>query len=127
MKWVVSRKVLTDHDCAIDNNTFIHEVGHMMGGNHVENTNQLPQTWIDDIINNTIYADAFAQSQSSFDTVMSTLNSRRKYFSNPNVALNGLPTGVTGTKNNARIIDELSPVMAAYRTRPDLIFINGFE
>jgi len=73
------------------------------------------------------YAEAFAQSQTSFDTVMSTLNSRRKYFSNPNVSLNGIPTGAIGTKNNARIIDDLSPVMEGYRTRPDLIFINGFE
>ncbi len=52
---------------------------------------------------------------------------RRLYFSNPNVTVNGVPTGDALTMDNAKIIADLSPVMSNYRDRPDLIFANGFD
>lgn len=38
-----------------------------------------------------------------------------------------ISTGILNTRYNARVIDELTPVMSNYGTRPDIIFIDGFE
>ena len=67
-------------------------------------------------------------TEPNFASIMSVAATpeRRLYFSNPEVAVDGVITGTPG-KDNVRIIDELSPVMSSFRTRPDLIFVGGFE
>lgn len=113
--------------CAIWDDTFTHELGHNMGANHVQD--ELTTSWVNSIVNNG-YPDAFGHKIGSFKSIMSisgTTTARRLHFSNPNVQVNGLDTGVLNSRNNAKIIDQLTPVMANYRTRPDLIFEDGFE
>lgn len=114
-------------DCAIWNDTFTHETGHLFGGNHTRS--QLSSSDISAIVSNG-YPDAFGKIVNFvFASIMSIDfdTPRRLYFSNPSVTVNGVPTGNVGTENNARIVQLLAPAMAAYRARPNLIFENGFE
>lgn len=123
---------LVAQNCAIFDDSFAHELGHLFGGNHArfQAPGQFPYTGYDtDVINNG-YPDPFAHRVSGvFNTLMSIDSNppRRLNFSNPNVSVNGSATGTLGTRNNARIIDLLSPTMSNYRVRQDLIFENGFE
>ncbi len=114
-------------DCAIWDDSFTHEIGHLMGGNHTRN--QLNPTWIAAIVNNG-YPDAFAKLVTgTFASIMSIDfgTPRRLYFSNPDVVVNGVTTGNPGTENNARIVDLLTAAMEHFRDRPELIFANGFQ
>lgn len=120
---------IVSQECSVLDDTFTHEFGHLMGGNHVDIPSQLTQSWVNNVINNG-YPDAFAELvNGTFASIMSINfdTPRRLYFSNPNVTVNGVPTGENGTKHNAKIIDELSPTMSEYRIRMDYIFANGFE
>ncbi|MCF6299890.1 MAG: hypothetical protein L3J52_02050 [Proteobacteria bacterium] len=124
---------LVAQNCAIFDDTFTHELGHLMGGNHVKNVIpvQVSPAWINDVVNNG-YPDAFGRLiHDTFASIMSVDfdTPRRLYFSNPDpsIIVNGTVTGVLNDMDNARIIDLLSPVMSTYRQRPDLIFVNGFE
>lgn len=113
--------------CAIWDDTFTHELGHNMGANHVQD--ELPSGWETGVVGNG-YPDAFGHRVSTFKSIMSisgTTTARRLNFSNPSVQVNGNNTGVLNSRNNARIIDLLTPAMSGFNIRPDLIFENGFE
>ena len=117
---------LVSYDCQIDNDAFVHELGHLLGGNHVRNTTELTQDWIDDVSIN--YPYAFARKLGSFTSIMSAdFSTRRLNFSNPDVTVNGIATGVEGFSDNHRIFEDFSTVMSGFRTRPDLIFHDDFE
>jgi hypothetical protein len=125
---------IVNHICAISDDTFTHEIGHLLGTNHVAIEQpaigfQLPPGWVADVSSNG-FPEAFAKLQTNvFASIMSIdfNTERRRYFSNPNVMVNGTPTGNLATQYNAKVIDDLSPAMALFRTRPDLIFMDGFE
>lgn len=113
--------------CAIWDDTFTHEIGHNMGANHVQD--ELPSSWVTSIVNNG-YPDAFGHRVSGFKSIMSISSpttARRLYFSNPNVQVGGTDTGVINSRNNARVIDQLTPTMSNFGTQSDLIFEDGFE
>lgn len=113
--------------CAIWDDTFTHEIGHNMGANHVQD--ELPSGWASSVIANG-YPDAFGHRVSLFKSIMSIsgdTEARRLNFSNPGVQVDGNNTGILNSRNNARVIDLLTPVMSGYYTRPDLIFENGYE
>lgn len=118
---------LVSQSCAIWDNTFTHEMGHLMGGNHTR-ISLGPSNVL--LVTNNGFPEAFAWHYSSFKSIMTTEPStlyRRLYFSNPNVSVGGTPTGSVGTAYNLSVIDSLTPTMSHFRTRPDLIFSNGFE
>lgn len=125
---------IVSQECAILDDTFTHELGHLFGGNHVAIEppfpgSQLPSGWVNAVTNNG-YPEAFAELvDNTFASIMSIDfdTPRRLYFSNPNVSVNGVPTGEVNTKYNAKIIDDLSPTMSNFRQRMDFIFGNGFE
>ena len=117
--------------CAIWDDTFTHEAGHLMGGNHARDEQTITQ--VNAVVNNG-FSDAFAwRNGTIFKSILSVENdltpttARRLYFSNPDVSVNNVATGVSNTANNRRVIDSLTPVMATFRSRPDLIFVDGFE
>src|SRR5690554_1977229 len=115
--------------CSIWDDAFTHEIGHNMGANHVNDFFQLPAGWANSVINNG-FPDAFGHEVSTFKSIMAVSDpttARRLNFSNPDVQVNGVNTGVTNSTNNARVIDLLTPVMSNFATRPDLIFADGFE
>ncbi len=124
---------ITSEFCSVWDDTFTHELGHNMGANHVDISSgsdpELTSPWIQAVKANG-FIDAFGHRTSGFQSIMSVkrpTTARRLYFSNPNIQVNGMNTGVNSTRHNARVIDQLTPVMSNYGTRPDLIFINGFE
>jgi|GEM_PF-3598377 len=118
---------IVSQQCAIFDDTFTHEIGHLLGGNHVQS--QLLNSWSNSIINNG-YPEAFGKIVPNvFASIMSIDfdTPRRLYFSNPDVTVNGVSSGDSATKNNASIIDNLSPAMEDFRISRDLIFQNGFD
>ncbi|MCF6299626.1 MAG: zinc-dependent metalloprotease [Proteobacteria bacterium] len=119
---------ITTTFCAIEDDSFTHELGHLLGANHSRSDFQFNAAWRIDVINNG-YPEAFGYQQSSFYSIMTiqSVSTRSLYFSNPAVTSTGIPTGVAGTRHNQLTIDSLSPTMAAFRQRPDLIFSSGFE
>lgn len=119
---------LVTNACAIDDDTFTHELGHLMGANHSRSDFQFNFPWLQDVVQNG-YPEAFGYQQSTFYNIMTiqSTSTRRLYFSNPSVSVSGIPTGIAGTRHNQLTIDSLSPTMATFRQRPDIIFINGFE
>jgi len=113
--------------CAILDDTFVHELGHNMGSNHARD--EVGPALVTDIINNG-FPDAFAWRSGNFKSIMSITQQttdRVLYYSNPNVLVDGIVAGVLNEAYNARVIDQLSPAMALFRSRPDLIFADGFE
>ncbi|VAW46440.1 hypothetical protein MNBD_GAMMA02-1811 [hydrothermal vent metagenome] len=118
---------ITTQFCSIWDDTFTHELGHNMGANHVQD--ELMTSWASGVINNG-YPDAFGHRVGGFKSIMSIsgdTTARRLNFSNPNVQVNGSNTGILNSAYNARVIDQLTPAMSNFNTRPDIIFINGFE
>lgn len=113
--------------CAIADDTFTHEIGHQMGASHTRG--QLSPAEVTAIVGNG-FPDPFAKLvPGTFASILSTDfgTPRRLYFSNPSVVVSGVTTGNSGTENNARIVDLLTPDMAAFETRPDLLFSDDFE
>jgi len=117
--------------CVIWDDTFTHEAGHLMGANH--GRDEMTTIQLNSIISNG-FPDAFAfRNGSVFKTILSIehlltpTTARRLYFSNPDVTVNNIATGILNISNNRRVIDSLTPVMSTFRERPDLIFADGFE
>lgn len=52
---------------------------------------------------------------------------RLPQFSNPDITHNGVPTGNVSTADNARTLRNLISGTAAFRSRPERIFLNGFD
>ncbi|WP_395374204.1 reprolysin-like metallopeptidase [Marinicella sp. W31] len=118
---------LVNRLCDTEDNTFVHEFGHLLGANHTRAPNNLNQATILGIENNG-YPSAFAYDDGTFESIMKIFdNNRRLYFSNPNVLLNGSPTGVAGSEYNVENINLLTPFMTVFRPRNDFIFEDGFE
>lgn len=125
------KKTLLRHGLVLGNrsDSFTHELGRLFGGNHFDSQNLISQTWVDDVIDNgfTEVFDELVYDIFASIMITSTGHPRCLYFSNQNVIVNEVPTGNLTTKNNAKIIDDLSPVMSTYRGRLDMIFINDFK
>ncbi len=112
--------------CTIWDDTFTHEMGHLMGANHARD--EMTASNRDAIINNG-FPEAFARRSGSFKSILSitqATTSRRLYFSNPNVTVGGNVTGINGQAYNLNVIDSLTPAMSNFRVS-DILFENGFE
>ncbi len=118
----------------INNQTFAHELGHNMGCEHdLANGGTSPS-----------YPYAYGWrwtgvSSSVWRSVMAYApGSRIQYFSNPNVSLDGVPTGVANAADNALAITNTALTIANFRQRsapagptlvasPDPIIINVLQ
>ncbi len=115
--------------CSLWDDTFTHEVGHLLGANHTRAS--LGSTVVNEIVANG-FPEAFAwvSSDNSIKTIMSiepTTTTRRLYFSNPNITVDGTAIGIANETNNAGVASFLAPNMSEFRQRPDAIFKHGFE
>lgn len=118
----------TDYACAVGNLTYAHEHGHTMGMNHN------PEAAGGGTV---IAPDAFGHwyaggttLQENFRTVMSyacpgNVCLRRMFFSNPDLDWMGVPTGIQGERNNARIGKTTADLVANFRIKT--IFRHGFD
>jgi len=105
---------VSKRQCAVDNLTFPHEIGHNQGANHSPE-NGLPQS-------QAIFPYAFGyyNKTANFRTVMTYPEycldcPRVPYFSNPNINFNGVPTGIANQRDNARTINNTALVVSRFR------------
>lgn len=101
---------VTSRTCAVGNLTFAHELGHNMGSAHNPEDGS-----------GGTYSYSYGHWVNGvFRTVMSYADpctsgcTRRAYFSNPSIVFSGFPTG-TGTRDNARSINDTDVRIANYR------------
>lgn len=102
---------VTARTCAVGNLSFAHELGHNMGSQHNPENGSNPT-----------FPYGFGHYvNGSYRTVMSYVDpctsgcTRVAYFSNPNIVFNGVPTGITNARDNARSIDNTADWIANYR------------
>lgn len=117
---------VTARGCAVGNLSYAHEHGHNMGMEHDPANGTSPGS--------ASFPYAFGHFVSgSYRTVMSYSNqctggcTRRPYFSNPDVMLNGVPTGIADERVNADTASNVAAIVAAFRPDAGLMFNNGFE
>ncbi len=125
---------ITARSCAVGNLTYAHEHGHNMGFEHNPENGASPA--------NASYDWSFGHHHGSppdaidrFRTVMSYSNpcanscTRRPFFSNPDVDYRNTPTGIDGSRDNARSGDLVYDIVRNFRARVkfDLLFADGFE
>lgn len=119
--------LVTRLDCAFADLSLAHEVAHLHGAEHnPEDSVRWPS--------NASFPWSFGHYHpGAYRTVMSISTAcappcpRQPYFSNPNVELGGLPTGLADERENYRTINETAPIVAGFRARPPAIFADGFE
>ncbi|GGG36730.1 hypothetical protein GCM10011344_41930 [Dokdonia pacifica] len=94
----------------VSDGTFVHEVGHLLGADHQAGNNT---TGVDKA-----RARAFTTPQGLLrQTIMHTTNTpanRILYFSNPEVAYEGIPTGNENNANNACVINGNAELVASF-------------
>jgi hypothetical protein len=108
--------------CINTNHTLAHEIGHLHGCRHnpEEDDANVPFT----------YGHGFLNSADGWRTVMSydcedgPCATRLANWSNPDVFIGGVATGTVGQHDNARVLDETSAAVAAYRTAPATITLG---
>ncbi|MCF0049551.1 T9SS type A sorting domain-containing protein [Dyadobacter sp. LJ53] len=107
--------------CVTDNNTLGHEIGHLHGCRH--NPEEDPAN------SPAAYGHGLRNDANSWRTVMSYNCSptcpRLPFWSNPDILFGGVPMGTTSTHDNARLLDETSAAIAAYRTAPATRTLTG--
>lgn len=108
---------VTDRDC-VANSTLTHELGHNMGNAHDRASGGTGVF---------AYSYGYRDTVGKFRTIMAYpwptgSCPRVKYFSNPNIKINGRPAGIdhridpTNSADNARSMNEVRKIVAAWRT-----------
>ena len=114
------------HACAVGRYVFGHELGHIQGAHHNEHIAE-NANWAFPYGYGYIYS--VQGGANNFSTVMSYAFGAGcnygcpyiPYWSNPNVRYNGIPTGTAAKNDNARVLNETAPRIAAYRARQDRV------
>ncbi len=112
-------------------NAFLHELGHLMGGEHQPGqASQSPgdASFVWSFAHFIATGNAFGTLMRvplnpPFDELPQPLN-----FSNPDILIQSQPSGIQNERDNIRTFELLAPTMEQYRTPPpELIFADGFE
>jgi hypothetical protein len=103
---------IVHHSCATGYFSFAHEIGHNQGAHH-DYANASGGAAIFP------FAYGYPEPNNAFRTIMAYNCPggcvRISHFSNAQVLYNGLPTGYTGSAENAVAIDDTAPTVAAFR------------
>jgi hypothetical protein len=108
------------YDSAVNNITFPHEIGHLLGCRHNNDATTTPFS----------YGHGYIQSNNEYRDIMAvnTYNvTRIPYWSNPNLTLYGLPFGTTSTAHNVRVLNETINDARSFRQAyENLIYTQSF-
>lgn len=101
--------------CDVSNYSFAHEIGHLLGCDH-DPSNESAYTPF-------AYGHGYVHPSNTWRTIMAYGNTcnwcpRLLYWSNPNITKDGTPMGTVATHNNARVWNERSNTIMAFR-QPD--------
>jgi len=91
-----------------DNLTFAHEIGHLLGGRHFDDTDITP------------FPYCHGHQDGTYRTIMSKDKStiRLTYFSNPSVKFpSGSITGVPGISENYKVFNQTAAIVSKFRCR----------
>ena len=102
-------------DCDVSYYSFSHEIGHLIGCRHDPSHDSTTTPFA--------YGHGYVNPSKAWRTIMAYPVSgytcpRLLYWSNPNVYKDGVPMGTTATHNNARVWNERSNAVMAFR-QPD--------
>ena len=105
-------------ECAADNLSFPHELGHIMSARHQDDTGTTPYAWGHGFFQFTP-ADGSGQA---WETMMSKTSADRKiYFSNPNIQYSPTgsamtdPMGTATERDNHRVLNDTAATVANFR------------
>lgn len=108
------------YSCATGYYSFAHEIGHLQGARHNPEADNSTSPFA--------YGHGYVYTAALWRTVMAyNLNgeTRIQYFSNPNIAYNGVPMGTTSTHNNARVLNGTVGTVNNFRNVASSVTINS--
>jgi hypothetical protein len=102
-----------NYACAVDNVSFSHELGHLLGARH--------NPEVDPSTSPFSYGHGYQEPAGPWRTIMAyacatAACSRLEYWSNPNISIGGRPAGTAATHNNARVLNQTVDTVAGFRT-----------
>ncbi len=111
---------VTADDCSVGNYTFAHEIGHLAGARHDNDSNTSPY----------IYGHGFKYLPAYWRTIMATnagsINTYRiPYWSNPDKYYGGIAMGTNSWNDNARVWDVRASIMADFKSLEMAVNIFG--
>ncbi len=110
------------YNCATGNYSFGHEIGHLQGARH--------DPYVDPTDEPFPYGHGYVDPDDDWRTVMAYPHAcfgcdRLPYWSNPDVTYDGDPMGTAANEDNARVLNNTSDEIAAFRPSPPSVSITS--
>ncbi|MCB1590419.1 MAG: hypothetical protein KDI56_16020 [Xanthomonadales bacterium] len=118
---------VTARSCAVGNLSYAHEHGHNLGLEH-DPANGTTASGASYPWSFGHVVDGNYRTLMSYSTECTSGCTRLPYFSNPNVNVNGQPSGIANQRDNARTLNSVVATVAAFRDSVQAeLFADGFE